>query len=114
MFPSLLGIVGNTQYIEGQTVHLRCQLKVFPPPTTIVWIVRDSLQSRVLQSTPRVSISNIQNFIENEEPYSKSELYISRVTAADSGVYVCGIESNVNNITMVHMIVHNVTVNRKC
>ena len=110
MFPSLLIILGSNQYSEGQTMHLLCRVKCFPPPS-IAWIIGNLTKSRVLHTTSRVSISDTYNFIYNGEPYSWSDLYINHVTPDDSGNYTCLIHADSH--TAVQMTVHNVTVSCK-
>ena len=113
MFPSLLSIVGSYQYSEGQTIHLHCRVKVFPPPDAIVWEVRDfsNSNSRVLHPTSRVSISSTHLFINNGEPYSSSDVYIRNVIGSDSGNYMCVIFAN--KLGVVQMTTQNINVSCK-
>ena len=107
VFPSLLIILGSNQYSEGQTMHLQCRVKGFPPPS-IVWIIGNLTESRILRTTARVSVSHTHNFIDNGEPYSRSDLHINHVTFDDSGKYTCVIHCDSHSV--VQMAVHNVTV----
>lgn len=90
-------------------MHLECRVKVFPS-TSIVWIVSNSTTatSRVLRTTARVTVSGVQDFIHNEEPYSKSDLYINSIMSDDSGDYMCLIDAGGH--TAVQTTVHTVTV----
>ena len=94
-------------YNEGHTLHLRCIVKVFPA-ASIVWIVGDSsVESTVLRTTSRVSVSTT-HVIENGEPYSISDLYVSNVTSEDSHNYTCVIDAASHAVTRV--IDHHVTI----
>ena len=91
-------------------MHLQCRVKCFPPPS-IVWIIGNVRNSRILQTTARVSISDTYDFINNGEPYSRSDLYINHVTSDNSGNYTCLIHADSHAV--VQMTVHNVTVSCK-
>lgn len=109
VFPSLLNIEGSDHYSEGQTLHLRCKVKVFPPPA-IIWIVEGSSKSRILRTTSRVSVSTT-HFIENVEPYSMSNLYINNVISEDSNTYMCIVSADSHDV--IQITVRNVTIIRK-
>lgn len=106
----MLIVLGSNQYSEGQTMHLQCRVKCFPPPS-IVWIIGNLTKSRIIHTTARVSISDTNNFIDNGEPYSWSDLYVNHVTSDDSGYYTCLIHADSH--TVVQMAVYNVTVSCK-
>ena len=94
-------------FSDGETIHLLCRVKVFPQPS-IVWIMRESTISRVLHTTSRVSLLGTRSFIENSEPYSRSDLYIHNVTSEDSGDYTCIIDADSHAV--VQMNTHTITI----
>ena len=109
MFPYSLDIEGENIYNEGHTLHLRCKVKVYPP-ASIVWIVGDSVTNKMLHTTSRVSVSATHD-IENGEPYSMSNLYISNVTSKDRSNYSCVIGAASHAVTQV--IARNITITGK-